>query len=191
MEPINLFGFAQSTYVRTARLVCIEKAVEHALLPLAFRADSHRARHPFLKMPALEHGDVALYETLAIVTYVDGLRDAPALQPRSSKQRALMMQWISASIDYLYRDLVVALLDEARPTDLGERLDRDLTLLETALHERAFLVGDALSLADLFVAPMIAFAQQRKPDLIGASQPNLQRWFASISARPSFQSTAP
>jgi glutathione S-transferase len=63
MQHVELFGFAGSTCVRTARMACIEKHVEHQLKPLEFRADSHRALHPFLRMPVLRAGELVLYET--------------------------------------------------------------------------------------------------------------------------------
>jgi len=52
MTPIKIFGFAASTYVRTARLVCLEKDVPYELLALEFGAASHRALHDPVFTPA-------------------------------------------------------------------------------------------------------------------------------------------
>ena len=60
MEPIRIHGFPGSTYVRTARIVCLEKNLPHELVPLAFGQPSHRDLHPYLRMPALEHGSFRL-----------------------------------------------------------------------------------------------------------------------------------
>jgi glutathione S-transferase len=43
-------------------------------------------------MPALTHGDVTLYETLAVTQYTDGAFDGPALQPADPAGRARMSQ---------------------------------------------------------------------------------------------------
>jgi glutathione S-transferase len=106
MANVEIFGFAPSTYTRTVLLIVGEKGVAATLSPLDFRADSHRAVHPFLKMPALRHGDVRLYETAAIAVYLDEAFPGPRLQPRAPAERALMWQWITSAVDYFYRPLV-------------------------------------------------------------------------------------
>ena len=47
MKHVEIFGFAGSTYVRTARMVCEEKQVDYQLQPLEFGQESHRAPHPW------------------------------------------------------------------------------------------------------------------------------------------------
>jgi len=189
MNPLKLFGFAGSTYVRTARLVCEEKGVPHELMPLEFRAESHRARHPFLKMPALTHDGVELFETLAIATYVDGLAASPQLQPSSPRDRALMMQWISAAIDYVYDDLVRALLSDSQESGARGRVAGALDALEAGLGSREFFAS-TLSLADFFLAPMVDFAARKEPDFVRGPRRALERWLGSMQARPSMRATA-
>ncbi len=185
---VTLHGFAGSTYTRTARMVCVEKRLPHQLAALDFRADSHRALHPFLKMPVLEHAGHRLFETLAIASYLDGIGDGPALQPAPGPAHAVMLQWISVALHYLYPDLVTALLDTV-PTAGDARVAADLDLLERRLAEAAFLAGPTLSLADLFVAPMLAFAIDKTgADL--APRRGLARWWRAVSERPSFVETA-
>lgn len=88
MATVDLFGYAPSTYVRTARLVCEEKEIAYSLVPLEFRADSHRDVHPFLKMPALRHGDTVLFETLAIAIYLNEQFPGPDARRRSRPRDA-------------------------------------------------------------------------------------------------------
>lgn len=189
MNPIKIFGFAGSTYVRAVRAICIEKGVPHELVPLEFRAESHRARHPFLKMPAIEHEGHSYFETLAIGTYLDSLNATPSLQPASAAQRATMMQWISVAIDYLYRDLVGALLADVIVDGAAEAAARDLDILERRLAQSAYLGGDAISLADFIVAPMVAFAEAKDPRFAPGERVALKRWFANITSRESFMAT--
>lgn len=190
MNAITIFGFAGSTYVRTARAICVEKGIPYELVPLEFRAESHRARHPFLKMPTIEHDGNSFFETLAIATYLDGLRARPALQPSDPVVRATAMQWISVAIDYLYRDLVAALLADTVTEGAVEVAARDLDVLERRLRASTHLAGDAISLADLFVAPMVDFAANRDPRFAPGERAALERWLASMAARESFKSTA-
>ena len=57
-------------------------------------------------------------------------------------------------------------------------------------EEGPFLVGDALSLADLYLAPQLANCREKTPDLL-AEMPRLTGWPATIQERPSFTSTEP
>ena len=72
-HPI-VYGPAMSSYVWSARLALAEKGVTHELVDVPFgahRDESHLARQPFAKVPAFEHDGFALYETQAIIRYVD------------------------------------------------------------------------------------------------------------------------
>ena len=71
MTTVTIFGFPQSTFVRTVRMTCEEKGVPYSLESVEWGAASHRTRHPFLRIPAFQHGNFALYESLAIARYVD------------------------------------------------------------------------------------------------------------------------
>ena len=62
----------------------------------------HLALHPFDRVPILRHGDFMLYETSAIVTYIEELFPTPALRPDTPQGRARMNQWISAVNSYYY-----------------------------------------------------------------------------------------
>src|SRR3984957_10421544 len=82
-RPI-VYGPATSPYVWSARLALAEKGVTHELVdvqPAAFREEPHRSRHPFGKVPAFEHDGFALYETQAILRYIDEAFAAAPLQP--------------------------------------------------------------------------------------------------------------
>lgn len=193
MKHAELFGFAGSTFVRTARMACIEKHVEYQLKPLEFRAESHRALHPFLRMPVLRAGDLVLYETLAITTYIDEAFDGPRLMPINPSGRARALQWVSTCSDYLYRDLVSSLLAEGEPSDeVLAAARRDLEIVDRQLNDGPFLLGNELYLCDLFLAPMIAFAQAHAaaPRLF-RSLDGIQTWHDRIASRSSFLETQP
>ena len=81
MSDIVVYGFAPSTFVRTARLALEEKGVDYELEAVDFGSEELLRLHPFGRIPAFAHGAVRLYETSAIVRYVDESFDGPALQP--------------------------------------------------------------------------------------------------------------
>jgi glutathione S-transferase len=195
MSKLEIFGFNGSTYVRTALMACEEKGVDHVLLPLEFGAASHRALHPFLKMPAMRHGDINLFETAAITTYVDAIGRGPALQPKDPEKRALMWQWVSSAIDYLYDPLVRSALSEDGAPAAAARQARQQALdaIEGGLAGSRFFAGDTVSLADLFVAPMIAFDLGRDGEGEAAAfnrRSGLAAWYDRLAARDSFKRTA-
>ena len=71
-----VFGESYSVYARAVRLALEEKGVSYELVPVDIFAPGgppreHKARHPFEKIPALEHAGFRLYEAGAISRYVD------------------------------------------------------------------------------------------------------------------------
>jgi len=189
MSQPKIFGFAGSTYARTVLFAAAEKGVACTLEPLEFRSDAHRALHPFAKMPAMRHRDIQLFETAAIAVYLDEAFDGPSLLPATALDRATIWQWISAANAYFYPAFVGATLAEGGH-DAGalEERGRSLTLLADALRGRSYLVGDALTLADLFVAPMLAFMFENggAADDPLAGRSALRDWLDRVTSRESY-----
>jgi len=200
MTQLVLFGPAASSYVRTARMTCHEKAVPHALEPIDFGSDAHAKLHPWRRVPSLRHGDVTLYETSAIARYIDEIGTGPSLVPASAAGRGNMEQWISAINCYIYPSLIQGYaLKYIRPKLRGQdpdpseiragvpNMERDVALLDSGYADGAWLAGPTLSLADLFVAPIvqtIGMFPEGKAALEKA--PHLSRAFALLAKRDSF-----
>lgn len=190
MKHVELLGFAGSTYVRTARMVCEEKHVDYQLRPLEFGQESHRALHPFLRMPVMRVGKTMLYETSAIVTYIDESFDGPRLTPGEALGRAHMHQWISTCNDYLYGDLVQALLKSDSPSEeVLATARRDLEVVDTQLRGSSFLLGGEIYLCDFFLAPMIAFAETKAGTPLFHGLDGLSSWRDRLWSRASFSET--
>lgn len=88
LNAVILYGFPQSTYVRTARMACEEKGVPYQLESIKLRSDAPRELHPFGEIPVLQNGNFVLYETPAIARYVDEAFDGPPQQPADPSDRA-------------------------------------------------------------------------------------------------------
>lgn len=205
MSDVIVFGSDLSPFVRTARLAFVEKGVPHQLEAAALADPAYRARHPYARMPAMEHGRVRLFETAAIARYANEGFDGPPLQPTDAVGRARMTQWISAYNAYMAVVFGQRLVIERfaprifdRPTneavirDNLPDLDRALKVLNGSLADLPYLAGPNASLADLHVAPMLRYVgmppegQQRRP-----ARPALGRWLETVLARPSFAATMP
>ena len=102
-DPI-VYGFTRSTFVNIVRMVLTHKEVPYTFRDLEpeMGKPSHLALHPFNRVPILQHGDFVLYETSAIVAYLDETFPRLPLQPRDIPGRARMDQWISIVNSYYY-----------------------------------------------------------------------------------------
>ena len=81
MATLVIHGTPLSTYVRTCRMACMEKGVPYELDPVMPQSDEQKAMQPWGSVPAMTHGDVRMYESLAICNYIDHAFDGPPLQP--------------------------------------------------------------------------------------------------------------
>lgn len=208
MIPV-LHGYRPSVYVRVARLALAEKGVAYDQVEVnPFVADpppEYLALQPFNRVPTLVHDGFVLYETGAITRYVDRAFAGPALQPADPRALARMDQIIGIVDSYAYWPLVrqvyvhaVGLPRRGQAGDPKEIADglaaaaKGLGALEGLLADAAFLVGPALSLADLHLLPMIAyFAEAPEGAALLARHPRLDNWFARLKTRPSFAATDP
>src|SRR5262245_25947328 len=104
MTDVVVFGFPRSTFVNIVRLVLTHKEVPYTFQDLEpeMGKPGHLALHPFNRVPILRHGDFTLYETSAIVAYIDETFPRLPLQPRDIPGRARMDQWISMVNSYYY-----------------------------------------------------------------------------------------
>lgn len=203
MTDVTVFGPLHSTYLRSIRLALEEKGVDYAVEPVEMKQPSHLELHPFGRVPAFRHGDFQLYESMAIMAYVDGAFDGPALMPSDPRQRARMIQWLSICACYFDADVTRRYIVATMFAKDGER-DMDainaalvdvrhhLGVTEATLNETPYLAGEALSLADLMLLPMM-FYVSRMPegDELLSEQPALAKWLARMSERPSFTATLP
>jgi glutathione S-transferase len=86
----EIIGSTRSSYTRVVRMVCEEKGIDYALTEAELGAPEVFAIHPFGKMPVLRHGDVELFESKAIATYLDRRFPGPTLfRPILSSARSL------------------------------------------------------------------------------------------------------
>jgi glutathione S-transferase len=207
-KPI-LYGPGYSTYTRSARLALAEKGVDYDLVEVDFIGGgmpaAQLARHPFGKVPAFEHDGMMLYEVAAIGRYVDEAFDGPSLQPQDAAARARMTQIISIIDSYTYRctvvDLVIQRLvqpilggtaDESIIEAALPEVDKSMAEIERLLGDQRYLAGNALSLADLHLAPVFAyFVDTPESNAILASKAGLTAWWQRIASRDSMTSTQP
>jgi glutathione S-transferase len=207
MSEFIVHSIPGSPFGRTTLAMLHEKGASYRFSPVApgtLRSPEHLARHPFGRVPVLQHGAFMLYETQAILRYLDRVLPAPALTPADPKRAARMDQVMNVNDWYLFHGVgnVIVFHRVVGPRVMG--LKPDEAAIEAAmpkaravfeelarlLGEQAFFNGDAISLADLLVAPAVGFFKDT-PEWaeLGAPRQNLVAWLARMEARPSFQAT--
>jgi glutathione S-transferase len=206
-RPI-VYGPAGSTYVWSTRLALAEKGVAHELVEVGFgahREEPHVSRHPFAKVPAFEHDGFALYETQAILRYIDeGFPVAP-LQPTDLHEFARMNQIIGIVDSYAWPSIAGGILvNRLLNPRLGLPVDEAaiaaampearLCLAEFArlMGERQFMAGAGISLADLMVFPLLYYFRRvpEGTEPLG-EHPALGAWLRRLEERQSVQVTKP
>jgi len=106
-----IYGPAFSTYVRTVRLALEEKPASYELVDVATMQGAHQqpehlARNHFGKVPAFSHDGFDLYETDAIVRYIDQAIPGQDLQPIEAQPRARMNQIIGIIESFAYTCMI-------------------------------------------------------------------------------------
>ena len=207
MSEIVVYGVPGSPYLRSALLALHEKGAPYRLAVLGrdieARSEDHLRRHPFGRVPIVEHGDFRLYETQAIVRYLDAVLPGPALQPQEPCAAARMNQIVGIVDWYVFPSISVGITaerflsqrfwnrgpDEANIAQAVPRAQVCLRELERLLGTSEFLTGDSLSIADLMLAPQLLFfrATPEAEQLMRGT--SLDAWLKRMQARPSIQAT--
>lgn len=206
-RPI-VYGPAESTYVWSVRLALAEKGAAHELVEVGFgahREEPHLSRHPFGKVPAFEHDGFMLYETQAILRYIDEGFMTAALQPTDLHQFSRMNQIIGIVDAYAHPSIGMAILfNRMLAPRLGMAADEaaveaalpqaGLCLSEVArlMGAEPYLAGERVSLADLAVIPLFYyFNRLPEGEAAFAENPTLTPWMRRMEERQSFQVTKP
>jgi glutathione S-transferase len=202
---VTLLGDARSSYVRTARMALSEKGVAYKHEGVPPHSPEILAVNPFGKVPAFRDGEVALFETSAIVRYIDEGFDGPPLLPMGLTGRAKCEQWVSAVKDSCYdamvRRYVLQYIFPKGPDGKPDRaviegalkqIPAQLAALDKAYGSGDYLAGPSLSSADLFLAPILFYLEQfPEGKSLLAAAPNVQRAQDVIRNRASFKETQP
>jgi glutathione S-transferase len=203
--PVTLHGWAFSPYLRAVRVALAEKRVAYALNELA-PADlvgaAGQALTPFGRIPVLEDDGLRLFETSAILRYVDEAFAGPALQPGTPAGRAEVAMLLGLAANHFYPSGVMgAFYQEVYVPTNGGRADGGVVasallaavpFLEFAEDRLVgdFLVGGSFTLADALAGAMVHnFALAPSGSAALATYQRLESWFRRVASRPSFQST--
>lgn len=184
---------------RADRIIFIleELGVDWQLITLDLASGANKAPdylrvHPHGWVPALQDGEVTVFETAAICLYLaDRYPAARLAPPLNSHQRAAYYQWIVYSVATLEPVIAEVYMEMLRPeaerdtavlASARERFGTSGSVLADAI-ESDYLLPGGFSAADVMIGHMLIWAEALG---LLAHQPKLSDYAARIRARPAF-----
>ncbi|WP_437573272.1 glutathione S-transferase family protein [Sorangium sp. So ce887] len=200
---MKLYGHPMSTCTRKVLTVLAEKGHEAQfelvdLMKGEQKQPAHLARQPFGVIPVLEDEDFSLYESRAIMRYLDQKLPGASLTPTELRARALMDQWLSVEQSYVSTPAVKIVFQRVIHPMRGQQSDesvvdaaraeiaRALDVVDRAMASQEYLAGSSYSLADVSWTPYLHCLVMSKVEELITDRPNVAAWWKRISARPAW-----
>ncbi len=178
-----------------------ETGAPHELVLVDMKSNAHKALdylklNPNGRVPTLVDGDQVVYESAAIMMHLADKHPNSGLAPApGTPERARYYQWLvymtntvqEAYISYFHADYYAksdAAIAEVKATSEA-RLQPLFAVLDKALENGPYLLGERLSGADIFLMMMARWSRNMaKP---AATYPNIKRCVDLVLARPAVQ----
>jgi glutathione S-transferase len=207
MTKFVVHSIPGSPFGRAVLATLIEKGADFRLQPVeprSIKSAPHLTLHPFGRVPILEHDGFTLYETQAILRYLDRVLPTPGLTPVDARLAARMDQILGICDWYLFQgcNSVIGFQRVVGPRILGltpderaieeamPRAHAVMAELSRLLGTKQYLVAEEPTLADILAASHIDFlAQTPEWTALTAERPNIPAWVDRMSARKSFEAT--
>lgn len=199
---LRLHYHPRSTYSRRVLIALREKHIPFDPVVVGMEARKHRepaylALNPYGRVPTLEDDGFILYESTAILNYLEATHPNPALLPAGPRERALVDMHVKLCDLQMSRPTGVIIFQkrflpkdrwnlEAMSTAKAE-IEKHLRILNAALEDKTYLVAEQFTLADLCYLPFVDFLplmEIEPPPLVAA-------WAERLLARPSARDTRP
>jgi glutathione S-transferase len=204
MDELEIMGVPFSNYVRAIRMLCEEKGITYKLTPSRPQSPEVKAIHPAGQIPVMRHGNVTLFESKAIATYIDRTFPGQRFIPDDTLEAAQVEQWVSygnVKVDrWIMREFVVPSVffdktkgpDTARIAAALPEIEKCCKALDDAVAPTGHLVGSRLTYADMNVIPMLSTLLNLPAgkDIL-ARYSSLSAYVARLADLPSFKDTAP
>lgn len=199
---IRIHGHPFSTFARRVHVALLEKDIPHERITVDMNAGAHRKPeyrrlNPYGRVPALEEDGFILFESTAILNYLEATHPSPPLVPADARGRALVdmhmklcdlqMSRQTGTIIFPRRFLPQERWNEADMAKAKEEIENHLVILEQDLGDAEYLVGGRFSLADIAYLPFLEFL----PLMEIAPPPRIAAWRERLLARPSAVATRP
>jgi len=164
-----------------------------------------RAVHPLGKSPVIDHGDVRVAETGAIIEYLLEAHPSSDLRPAAGTAEArrvtywlhyaegsamtpLLLKLVFGQLPKrapgLVKPIVNAIANKAQTGFIDPQIETHVAYWEAELGKVAWFAGDRFTAADIMMSFPLEAARSRVPY---AGKPNIDRFLSTIHARPAYQ----
>lgn len=176
------------------------------------KAPDYLAINPRGKVPALKNGETVVYESIAILNYLDRMHPEPALFGTTPRETGLVWQRWSEIHHYSREAISTAIIAPIFRGRAGEdataikaalpALREALAWGEDILGDTAYLAGKTISVADVAYLPLIASLARAlgREDVaaldfailpLDESYPNTAAWLARMEEIPGYDNAYP
>ncbi len=199
---IKLHYHPLSTYSRRVRIAFAEKGIAHELVLVDMAARRHREQpylslNPYGRVPTLEEDGFVLFESTAILNYLEATHPIPALLPADARGRALVDMHMklcdlqltrqASTIMFPKRFLPKERWNNAAMAEAKAEIDKHFAILDKQLAGKTYLVAEQFSLADLCYTPFLEFLPLMEitpPKAVAAWRDRLLERPSTVSTRP-------
>ena len=213
---IELYWGSGSPFAWRVMLTLEIKGLQYASKLLGFSKGDHKTAeylklNPRGKVPTLKDGDFVLYESLAIMAYLDRKYPEPPLFGNTAQETGWIWRWISECESYLVSagDKVIRPIFFAKGLDQVEEIQQaaqtirqELVTIGNRLAQADWLVGERISAADIVLFPLVQLLLRaaskeaaRSFNLglmpLAETYPSIAAWMKRIEALPNYQRTYP
>jgi glutathione S-transferase len=197
---MKVYGHPMSTCTRKVLTTLAEKGQEAQFILVDLmkgeqKTPEHVARQPFGVVPVFEDTDgTRLYESRAIMRYLDRKLPGTSLTPTNHQAYGLMEQFISVESSYFSPPAMTIVMQKlmGRGTpEASEKARKDLVkpleVIDAVLAKQQFLAGDSFSLAEVTWMPYVEFLHTVGEGELFSKYKNVTGWWERISTRPSWR----
>ncbi|WP_417449368.1 glutathione S-transferase family protein [Kordiimonas sp.] len=176
---ITCYFGSGSPYSWRVMLALEVKGLEYKAVELHFskgdtKSAAHMARNPRAKVPVLVDGDITVYESMAILAYLERAYPDVPIFGHDNRETALIWQRMAEVENYLGQALTASLGPifrgevnghEAEVQKHISKLEAEIDLVEGWLAESLFVAGGRISAADMTLYPLLALVERVSPRL--------------------------
>ena len=199
---LKFYYHPNSTFARRVWIALLEKEIPAELIEVDLQARAqfepqYLTKNPYGRVPTIEEDGFVLYESTAILEYLEATRPEPPLLPADVHDRArVAMHMKLCDLQFTEHAHKILMVKRFLPREqwkeepmsrAKKKIESHLPILERGLEDRSYLVADRFSLAEVCYIPFLEFL----PLMEIMPPPAVASWSERLLGRSSARATKP